>query len=33
MKVPDELKIPLIVFTLQAILLGGLALIFLVLGH
>ena len=31
MKIPDNLKIPAIVFTLEAILLGGLSLIFLVL--
>lgn len=32
MKIPQELKIPAIVFTLQAVFLGGLALIFLVLA-
>lgn len=31
MHIPDDLRIPAIVFTLQAALLGGLALIFLVL--
>jgi hypothetical protein len=32
MRIPDELRIPVIVFSLQAVLLTGAALIFLVLG-
>lgn len=31
MNIPDDLKIPLIVFSLQAAMLAGLALIFIVL--
>jgi hypothetical protein len=31
MNIPDDLKIPALVFTLQAAMLAGLALIFLVL--
>lgn len=31
MKIPEELKIPALVFTLEAIMLAGFALIFLVL--
>ena len=30
-KIPDDIRIPAIVFTLEAVLLSGLALIFLVL--
>lgn len=31
MRIPDDLRIPAIVFTLEAVMLTGLALIFLVL--
>lgn len=31
MQIPDDLRIPAIVFTLEAVLLAGLSLIFLVL--
>lgn len=31
MKIPEDLRIPAIVFTLEAVLLAGLALVFLVL--
>ena len=31
MKIPDHLQIPFVVFALQAALLGGIALVFLVL--
>jgi hypothetical protein len=31
MKIPDHLRIPLLVFSLQAVLLAGCAMIFLVL--
>lgn len=31
MKIPEDIKIPLMVFTLQAAMLAGLALIFIVL--
>lgn len=31
MRIPDDLRIPAIVFTLEAVMLSGLALIFLIL--
>jgi len=31
MKIPEHLRIPVVVFALQAVLLGGLSLVFLIL--
>jgi hypothetical protein len=33
MRIPDDIRIPVIVFSLQAALLAGAALVFLVLRH
>jgi hypothetical protein len=33
MRIPKDIQIPVIVFTLQAVLLAGAAMIFLVLGQ